>query len=203
MPVALMGFGTRQSVPLRRIGLPRRRPSPSCRNRRSQTSRLFPDMPCLPWFACTGLILSAIRSCATGISLQAQPMLCGHHPLQGALPFRLRERLRVLFLLRTSGSIFPERKILTSYHRVSKSEKIGLSRRDRRPSWGFALVVPHEALVSAQPWLMDSPPGTGYVTAPWLPDFGLRSHRPECLMTTVSGSTSAHFNHSVEPRDIQ
>jgi hypothetical protein len=50
----------------------------------------------------------------------------------------------------------------------------------------FALVAPHEPLVFALPGLMDSPPGTGYVTAPWLPDFGLRSHRPECLMTTVS-----------------
>jgi len=169
MPVALMGFGTRQSVPLLRIGLPRRRACPSCRNRRSDASRLFPVVPRLPWLACTGLILPAVRSCAAGISLQTQPRLCGLHPLQGALPFRLRERLRVLFLLRTWGRIFPEGKLLTLYLRVSKSEKAGSSRRDRRPSWGFALVALHGPWVLALPWLIVSPPGTGYVTAPWLP----------------------------------
>lgn len=38
----------------------------------------------------------------------------------------------------------------------------------------FALVTLHEPLALARPWLIVSPPDTGYVTAPWLPDFGLR-----------------------------
>jgi hypothetical protein len=50
----------------------------------------------------------------------------------------------------------------------------------------FALVAPHGPWVLALPWLIVSPPGTGYVAAPWPPDFGLCSYRPKWLMTSVS-----------------
>jgi hypothetical protein len=43
----------------------------------------------------------------------------------------------------------------------------------------YALVVLQGSLVFVQPWLMDLPQGTGCVAVPWLPLFGLVSHRPE------------------------